>query len=145
MKPIETIWKRPTWKFNSSATAVWAAVALSSHYSSCRVIITTNWNSFNFRSVPSAESQLKLYYYILFAMAPYRVVSQLLARVQWRARAHYAWYGMYTTAIWHCQWESGWASLTVISSLPGWLRRRADSKPERPRLLVPNLTAYSCN
>ncbi len=59
---------------------------------------------FDFWPCPSAQSQLNRIDLILFAMAPYRVLFQLLALVQWRARAHYACYCLYT-AIWHCQWE----------------------------------------
>jgi hypothetical protein len=44
------------------------------------------WNSFNLWPEPSAESQLNWIYFILSAMAPYGVVSQLLALVQCQAR-----------------------------------------------------------
>ncbi len=47
-------------------------------------------NSFNFWPWPSAESQVNWIYFLLFAMAPYGVVFQLLALVQSSARAHYA-------------------------------------------------------
>jgi hypothetical protein len=43
--------------------------------------------------------QLNQIYSILFAMAPYGVVSRLLALVQRRARAHRTCYCLYTTAI----------------------------------------------
>jgi hypothetical protein len=53
-------------------------------------------------------------------MAPYGVVFQLLALVQWRARAQ----AHYTCTQLPCQSqrETGWARLTVNPSLPGGLR-----------------------
>ena len=70
---------RQTREFNSSATVVLAPAGLPLH-KSCRVVSNNFWNSFNFWSGASAESQLNRSYFTLFATVPYGVVSPLLAR-----------------------------------------------------------------
>jgi hypothetical protein len=122
-KPIE--WDQHD-NCNSTATAVRAAVALSITLKLPRYD-KTNWNSFNFWPAQSADSHLNLNFYIIFGNGgDYGTVSSCISKISARAVT------CTTTAIWHRQWKSGWAGLTVILSLPCRLRRRADSKLECP-------------
>ena len=121
-----------SWEFNSSDTAVPAAVALPFALKCC---VELFWNSFNFWPGPSAESQVKFSKMDLFCinrMAPYGVVFQLLALVQCSARAHYL-YAAACYCLLPCD-IAGSLSVTLILSLPGWLpvHRRPDCKPEWP-------------
>ena len=61
------------------------SLALGPLHQNCRVSI---WNIFNFRPVRMKSNAIIDICFKIFAMALYKVVSQLLALVRWRAQAH---------------------------------------------------------
>jgi hypothetical protein len=132
-------WMRQTWEFNSSASDSYRSMSCCGNAPHIKVatLCIKKIGKVSISRLGRLQSHnLDWIYFLLFAMAPYGVAFQLLHLVQCSARAHCAYFCFYTPAIWHVQWEPGWASMTVIPSLPSWLelRPRADCKHECPEL-----------
>jgi hypothetical protein len=132
----ETDWMRQTWEFNSSATVVLAPAGLPLH-KSCRVVSNNFWNSFNFWSGASAESQLNRFflYYL-----PRRPVELYLFYLRSYSDVH----ELTMLAIACTQLPSNIASVRQAESAWQWFRVcPADSGEGRTSLsgLVLNLTA----
>jgi len=120
----EKNWMQQTWEYNSSVTALPAAVALPLALKlprCCPVIVLITGPS---ECRVTINFELNWIYFILFAMAPYGVVSQLLALVQWRARAHAR---VTLVMMMGTQAQRAWVSLPV--RLPESGRPRAARTP----------------